>query len=163
PQPVSFSAGIAWVEGEVDDVMREVDVALYAAKTAGRDRWAWAEAGSRPTTTTDRATQVVERPSTGGFVAHSRLSVPEGGRDELVSAFDERLRLVERWPGFKHLEVWADRQDPTEFVMVSWWDREEDFRAYMASEDHRRSHARIPGGQLRPRPETFRRFEIITR
>ena len=97
------------------------------------------------------------------FVAVSNLSVPLAGRAELIAAFGTRLGAVDSWPGFHGLQVWADDKDPTALVMVSWWDKEADFTAYMQSDDHRRSHARIPGGPDRARPRRFRRYQVIAR
>ena len=97
------------------------------------------------------------------FVAVSDLSVPEAGRAAVVAAFGRRLGAVDAWPGFRGLQVWADPADATALVMVSWWETEEAFTAYMRSEDHRRSHRRIPGGPDRPRPRRFRRYQVIAR
>lgn len=99
----------------------------------------------------------------GGFVALSEIGVPEEGRSVLLSAFADRMGAVDGWPGFHGLQVWADPGDPTTLFMVSWWDDEERFAAYMRSEDHRRSHARIPSGEHRPRARSFRRFEVVAR
>ncbi len=159
PYPVTFSAGIATVGTERSETVQRADAALYAAKRAGRDRWTWAGVGA--TVTPDESAP--DGQPAGAFIAYSLLAVPEDGREALVDSFTDRLGLVERWPGFRSLEIWADRADPTSFVMVSWWDSEEEFRAYMASDDHRSSHARIPGGPSRPRPDTFHRYEVIAR
>ncbi len=97
------------------------------------------------------------------FVAVSDLSVPEAGRAALIAAFGQRLGAVDSWPGFQGLQVWTDQSDPTALVMVSWWDSQESFTAYMGSADHRCSHARIPGGPDRARPRTFRRYQVIAR
>ena len=97
------------------------------------------------------------------FVAVSELSVPPEGRAALEDAFAHRLGAVEAWPGFQGLEVWSDSADPTKYVMVSWWDSHSDFRAYMASEDHACSHARIPSGPDRARPRSFRRYQVVAR
>jgi heme-degrading monooxygenase HmoA len=97
------------------------------------------------------------------FVAVSDLSVPEAGRAALVAAFRERLGAVDGRPGFQRLEVWEDPTDPTALVMVSWWDSEAAFSSYMRSDDHRRSHARIPDGPHRARPRRFRRYQVIAR
>jgi heme-degrading monooxygenase HmoA len=97
------------------------------------------------------------------FVAVSDLTVPEAGRTAVVAAFRHRLGVVENWPGFQGLQVWGDPTDPTAFLMVSWWDTEEAFTAYMGSADHRRSHERIPTGVNRPRPRGFRRYHVIAR
>jgi len=159
PQPMTFSAGIAVAGADPSETVQRADVAMYEAKHAGRDRWSWAGVG---VTVSPEASPASERPA-GAFVAYSLLEVPEAGRDALIDSFADRLHRVDRWPGFSHLEIWADPADPTSFVMVSWWDSEEEFRAYMGSDDHRRSHARIPGGPLRPRPDTFHRYEVIAR
>lgn len=99
----------------------------------------------------------------GTFVALSEIEIPEAGRAAMDTAFADRLGAVDRWPGFQGLQVWADPRDPTILLMVSWWDDEGCFTAYMRSEDHRRSHARIPGGEHRPRARGFHRYEVIAR
>jgi len=161
PHAVTFSAGITQVGNATgEQVVPLADAALYVAKQAGRDRWRWADANqtfvaeTSGTGTDDRATD--------GFVAWSRLTVPAAGHDALIAAFRDRLGAVDHWPGFRSLEVWADESDPTCVVMVSWWDDEQSFRAYMGSDDHRRSHARIPGGDLRPRGTDFQRFRLVS-
>ena len=161
PHPVTFSAGIAAVGVDPSTALPAADAAMYAAKRAGRDQWLWADrlhesaaTQSPPTSTTG---------PTAGFVASSHLTVPEAGRHALIEAFERRLGLVDEWPGFRRLEVWASQADPSAFVMVSWWDDETAFRSYMASDVHRLSHDRIIEGERRPRPDTFLRYEIVAR
>ena len=95
------------------------------------------------------------------FVAVSDLAVPEAGRAAVIAGFGDRLGAVERWPGFQGLQVWADPGDPTALVMVSWWDTQEAFAAYMGSVDHRRSHERIPAGDNCPGARGLRRYQVI--
>jgi diguanylate cyclase (GGDEF)-like protein len=154
PHPVTFSAGIARVGDHPRRALREADEAMYEAKTAGRDRWRWAHAEHAMSATVD---------TSPGYVAFSELRVPAEGAEPLVRAFADRLGAVDGWPGFRRLEVWREPADATRFVMVSWWDREEAFRAYMGSDDHRRSHARIVTGDLRPRPDDFRSYRVVAR
>ena len=104
----------------------------------------------------------IRTPVVAPFVAVSDLAVPEAGRAAVVAAFGHRLGAVENWPGFQGLQVWADPTDPTALVMVSWWETEEAFIAYMGSGDHRRSHKRIPAGVNRSRPRGFRRYRVIS-
>ncbi len=47
--------------------------------------------------------------------------------------------------------------------MVSWWAEPEALRTYLASEDHRRSHGRIPGDPAEPRPDGSERFTVVAR
>jgi EAL domain-containing protein (putative c-di-GMP-specific phosphodiesterase class I)/heme-degrading monooxygenase HmoA len=117
------------------------------------DRHPQDDPGSEPRGTTDRGT--------GDFVVASLLSVPEAGTAALEDAFAHRLHAVEDAPGFKGLEVWSDEGSATAYVMVSWWACRADFQAYMKSEEHRRSHARVPRGENRPRADSLRRFKVI--
>ena len=97
------------------------------------------------------------------FVAFSEIDVPLAGQAPLESAFRARLGSVDSWAGFRSLEVWADTQEPAGYVMVSWWDSQDAFKAYMGSEEHRRSHRRIPTGPDRPVARTFRRYRVVAR
>ena len=97
------------------------------------------------------------------FVAVSDLRVDPRHAGDLVAGFRDRLGLVDHWPEFQRLEVWQDQADEGLFSMVSWWTSREAFVGYMRSEDHRRSHARVPGGLARPRPVRLSRFDIVAR
>ena len=77
------------------------------------------------------------------YISVSRLRVPPERADELVAAFRRRAGLVDSWDGFLGLEVWQSDRDPGALMMVSRWLDREAFRAYMRSDDHRVSHARI--------------------
>src|ERR687893_313520 len=77
------------------------------------------------------------------YVSMSRLRVPEERAPELVAAFRRRARLVEQADGFVDLQVWQSDRDAGELVMVSRWRDRAAFKAYMKSERHRVSHARI--------------------
>ena len=99
----------------------------------------------------------------GGFVAVSEISVPASGRAALDAAFADRLGAVDGWPGFRGLQVWASREVEESLLMVSWWDSEACFTAYMGSSDHRESHRRIPTGATRPRARGFKRYGVIAR
>ena len=78
------------------------------------------------------------------YISMSRLRVEPEQAAALVSAFKARLGCVEDHEGFQGLEVWQSDRDSGEITMVSRWDDRERFKAYMKSEDHRRSHDRIP-------------------
>lgn len=162
PHPLTFSAGIARVREGGAHALRAADRALYRAKRTGRNRSVWA--------TDDDFTEAVARPDVTelsewrpAFVAFSELKVPDGGQKPLEEAFQARLKAVDGWPGFQHLEVWADVARPTDYSMVSWWDTPEAFRAYMQSAEHRRSHERVATDEQRPRPVKFRRFRVVAR
>lgn len=184
PHPVTFSAGIARADADSAATLKAADKALYVAKETGRDRWVWAAsttvgsgaheglaeadtsgATAPPATTAMASVEPTVDPGAvePAFVALSLLRVPEGGQGALDAAFADRLGLVDGWPGFRALEVWTDLADPTQYAMVSWWDSHSAFQAYMQSDDHRRSHDRIPKGSHQPRPVKFRRFRVVAR
>ncbi len=69
-----------------------------------------------------------------------------------------RIRLVEDEPGFGGLQVWRPVRAGEPYRMVTWWDDEQAFQAYMRSPAHHASHARTPGGEHRPRPAGLDRY-----
>jgi|SRR5271166_2209026 len=97
----------------------------------------------------------------GLFVVTSELAVHPDGANDLSAAFRNRLRRVEHWEGFQHLEVWHDQARTDRFVMTSWWASRDAFAAYMRSDDHRRSHTRIPQGVARPTLTALHRYVVI--
>ena len=54
-----------------------------------------------------------------------------------------RSREVERHDGFVDLQVLQSDHDRGDVSMVTRWRDRECFKAYMKSEDHRRSHSKI--------------------
>ena len=163
PSPITFSAGIALAGEKVNQAVGAADQAMYRAKESGRDQWAWALPDEYSSQGPILRPSSVAPEQDGAFVAFSQIHVPEGGAGQVETAFRERLGAVEKWPGFRSLEVWSDGADPTGYAMVSWWDSAADFSSYMRSDDHRRSHQRIPTGDLRPRAREFRRYRVVAR
>jgi heme-degrading monooxygenase HmoA len=76
----------------------------------------------------------------------ARLRVPTPRAPELVTAFQNRARLVDEVDGFVDLEVWQSDRDPSELIMVSRWRDRAAFRDYMKSEAHKVSHSRVDPG-----------------
>ncbi|MGN6242894.1 MAG: antibiotic biosynthesis monooxygenase family protein [Motilibacteraceae bacterium] len=84
--------------------------------------------------------------------------------DEVLErAFTDRLGEVEGEAGFQRLEVWRDVKRAGTYVMVTWWDSEADFGAYLRSDAHDRSHARVPTSPVRPRGAGLDRYQVIAR
>jgi heme-degrading monooxygenase HmoA len=76
----------------------------------------------------------------------SRLRIPAERAPELVSAFRDRLGLVDGFEGFVDLQVWQSDRDAGELIMVSRWRDRDCFKNYMKSREHRESHDRIDPG-----------------
>jgi heme-degrading monooxygenase HmoA len=77
------------------------------------------------------------------YVSLSRLRIPASRAGELVAAFGRRAHLVDDADGFIDLQVWQSDRDEGELVMVTRWRDRACFKAYMRSDAHRVSHARI--------------------
>lgn len=78
------------------------------------------------------------------YISLSRLRIDAAMADAVIVAFRSRAHLVDDVDGFVDLQVWQAQADPGEVVMVSRWRDREAFRAYMRSDRHAASHARIP-------------------
>lgn len=98
----------------------------------------------------------------GAHVVVSELSIDEVGIASLEAAFSDRLGEVDSFPGHLGLQVWRDNQKPGRYLMVTWWETEDDFRQYMQSESHRCSHARIPAEPARPKAVRVSRFTLVS-
>ena len=94
-------------------------------------------------------------------MAISEIAVPEAGEEALERAFRDRLRAVDGWQGFQGLELLKDRRVVGRYLMICRWDTREHFLAYMRSEDHKRSHARVPKGPQAPSPAGFTEYTKV--
>jgi heme-degrading monooxygenase HmoA len=77
------------------------------------------------------------------YISVSRLRIEPMLVDELISAFRSRSHLVDEVDGFIDLQVWNASSGDGEVLMVSRWRDRDSFRAYMKSDRHAISHARI--------------------
>lgn len=91
----------------------------------------------------------------------SHVHVDPRGSIPLEQAFRGRLHEVEGAPGFVRLEVWRDESADGAYLMVTWWRDPSDVRAYLRSEAHHRSHARIPTVPHRPRGAGLDRYTLV--
>jgi len=98
---------------------------------------------------------------TDAFVVVSELAVDPSGAEALEGAFRDRLRLAESQKGFRRLEVWRDERGGGAYAMVTWWDDEDSFRAYMRSPAHAASHARVPVSPAKARGVGLRRYRRV--
>jgi heme-degrading monooxygenase HmoA len=95
------------------------------------------------------------------YVAISEVAVVEAGAERLEAAFADRLRLVERAPGFLDVEVLRDRRRSGRYLMVSHWTSRRHFLDYMKSAEHELSHARIDRGPEGPSAAGFSDFDRV--
>jgi heme-degrading monooxygenase HmoA len=99
------------------------------------------------------------------IVAYSYIPVtdPAAGR-WFRSAIGSRSKVVETFPGFVRFEFRQELGRCPRFVIATWWETKEDLRHYLASAEHKRTHAMVPeplrGGLGRPRVEIHEVLEV---
>lgn len=82
----------------------------------------------------------------------------EGRERDFERAFLERERLLAQAAGFRGFEL-LRRSEGREYVVLTRWERQEDFRAWVASDLFRRSH-RHRHGELAEHPD-LRVYEVL--
>lgn len=95
------------------------------------------------------------------YVTISEVHCEEAGVQQLADAFRGRLHAVDSFEGFLGLEVLQDRRRPARFLMITRWDSRSTFLRYMKSNQHRASHARVPGDPARPRPAGLTEYDVV--
>jgi heme-degrading monooxygenase HmoA len=78
----------------------------------------------------------------GHFVAINAVRCAPEFRQRFEELFRTRAGLVERMPGFLQLFVLRPRAVEEPYLVVTVWESEEHFRAWLRSEAFRRGHAR---------------------
>ncbi len=80
------------------------------------------------------------------IVAMSTFRVGNGIEAQVVEAFQNRPRLVDRAPGFLGMETFISTKDETMFHLVTRWTDADSFHAWHRSAAHSQSHGFIPKG-----------------
>jgi heme-degrading monooxygenase HmoA len=104
------------------------------------------------------------------IVVSNRIPVAKGHEEEFAQRFRDRAQLVERHPGFVRLEICRPvpvalhgrEMGGSEYhVVLTYWERKEDFLAWVQSEDFRKAHSqRTPEGMFAGE-SVFEMHEII--
>ena len=104
------------------------------------------------------------------IVVANRVAVAKGHEAAFAARFRDRAGLVEHHPGFVRLELL--RPDPIMLngqqmggsdyhVVLTYWERKEDFLAWTESEDFRTVHSQRPPTEMFAGPNVFEAHEII--
>lgn len=79
------------------------------------------------------------------------ISVPEGAGPTLEGRFAQRLGAVDEQPGFEGFELLRPTGDTeTRYFVVTHWESDEAFQAWVASRDFEQGHAGPQGEQRAP-------------
>lgn len=74
------------------------------------------------------------------------LTVPVGRRDELEARFAARAGMVDQAPGFERFQLLRPTDADGRYFVLTQWDSEESFQAWMASRAFGQGHADTTGG-----------------
>jgi heme oxygenase (mycobilin-producing) len=75
------------------------------------------------------------------FVAINVLTVPEPMRETLEQRFAARAGEVEKREGFQSFELLRPVEGQDAYLVYTRWDSEEDFRAWVSSQEFGKGHA----------------------
>ena len=106
-----------------------------------------------------------------GFVAVNRISVREGYHARFEELFGSRAKAIDRFPGFQHMQVLKPSRDGEPYLIVSHWQDETAFRAWVGSpefiEGHRRGFQDLADAKARgeepPMTSDFVTYDVIAR
>jgi heme-degrading monooxygenase HmoA len=105
-----------------------------------------------------------------GFVAINYISCKPHYRERFEELFTTRAHAIDRLPGFRNMNVLRPKQDEDNYLIVSYWDSEENFKAWTKSpefiEGHKRGFedlriAKERGEEL-PMHSDFKTYEILS-
>lgn len=105
-----------------------------------------------------------------GFVAINYIDCQDGYQNRFEELFSTRAHAIDRLPGFRHMHVLKPDEDGGSYLIVSYWDSEEDFKEWTRSaefmEGHQRGFADIKRakaeGKTPPMTSTFKTYSILT-
>ena len=104
------------------------------------------------------------------FVVSNRIPVAEGHEEAFAERFRHRAGLVEGHPGFVRLEICRpvrismhghELGGSAYHVVLTYWQRKEDFLAWVQSADFRTAHSQRPPEGLFAGESVFELHEII--
>jgi len=75
------------------------------------------------------------------------IAVPEGAGPELEKRFAARAGAVENSPGFEDFQLLRPTGGDERYFVMTWWESEDAFQAWMNSQDFAKGHAHAGGGE----------------
>ncbi len=75
------------------------------------------------------------------------ITVPEGMGPELERRFAARAGAVENSPGFEGFQLLRPVENEDRYFVMTWWDSEESFQAWVNSQDFAKGHAQENAAQ----------------
>ncbi len=85
----------------------------------------------------------------------NRISVNREHEAAFEALFATRMKLVDRMPGFIGFQLLRPTQPNDPYIVMTTWDSEADFRAWVGSPEFKAGHARVstlPKGAITSQP-----------
>lgn len=105
------------------------------------------------------------------FVAINYIACDDSYKERFEQLFASRAHAIDRMPGFKHMEVLKPSKNEDEYLIVSHWESEENFKSWTDSpeflEGHKRGFEDIAKakkeGKKPPMKSTFKTYQVISK
>lgn len=106
-----------------------------------------------------------------GFVAINTIHCQPHYVERFECLFCSRVRAIDGMPGFLGMQVLKPGSPEEPYLVVSFWESEQKFEAWVGSEEFHAGHARAfadlraakEAGQEPPMTSTFRTYSVLTR
>jgi heme-degrading monooxygenase HmoA len=105
------------------------------------------------------------------FVAINYISCKDHYRERFEELFATRAGAIDVMPGFKYMEVLRPQEPTDNYLIVSHWDSEENFKTWTKSPEFIKGHIRgfedikiaKQKGEEPPMTSSFKTYEVISR
>ena len=112
----------------------------------------------------------VETENSLGFVAVNYIDCQPDYNRRFEELFSTRAGAIDRLPGFRNMHVLKPHGEGEPYLIVSFWNRKEDFDAWTKSPEFLEGHKRgfddlrkaKEAGLEPPMKSTFRTYDILT-
>ena len=104
------------------------------------------------------------------FVAINYITCTEGYKKRFEELFGSRAHAIDRIPGFKNMHVLKPMDGKSDYLVVSYWESEENFKTWSRSpefiEGHKRGFEDLAiakkEGKEPPMSSSFKTYKVIT-
>ena len=105
-----------------------------------------------------------------GFVAINYISCTPEYIERFEQLFTTRAGEIDKLPGFRNMHVLKPQRPGEDYLIVSYWDTEEQFKAWTESEEFLKGHKRgfedikkaREEGKTPPMTSSFKTYSILT-
>jgi heme oxygenase (mycobilin-producing) len=109
--------------------------------------------------------------SEAGFVAINFITCKDHYRPRFEELFATRVGAIDRMPGFKRMQVLKPNKEGEPYLIVSYWNSEEEFKSWTGSPEFLEGHKRgfedlkeyKERGEEPPMTSSFVTYEVIAR